>query len=201
MKSRIVFLLLCFSLSSVIQAHSETILPDSCGSDGVTFKVKTKPGQLPPDAPEAGKAQIIFIENLDTAGGLFFTTPTTRFGVDGAWVGANRDSSYFVTSVDPGEHHLCVNWQSGTDNESKKVGMAKFTAEAGKVYYFEVLITRKRSGGGFVAPASGPGVINGGGGMVGGTRLDISFSFSLVDEDEGKYRVKASPLSTSTVNK
>ena len=60
-----------------------------------------------------------------------------RYGVDGAWVGANKGNSYFAVTVDPGVHHLCVSWQSALRQiEEEHVRMAIFTAEAGKVYYF-----------------------------------------------------------------
>jgi len=193
MKSRLVLLLLCASLLAAVQARAKTILPDACGDDNIRFDVKVKalaegkPNPAPAP-PEAGKAQIIFIENLDT-NGAFFTTPTTRFGVDGKWVGANRGNSYFVVTVDPGLHHVCANWQSGTDNEARQVGIEKFAAEAGKVYYYQVKLARHRS---IISGASGPGGIGGGGGTI----TDKSFFFSQLDDDDGSYRVKASPPSS-----
>jgi hypothetical protein len=32
--------------------------------------------------------------------------------MDGAWVGTNQGSSYFFFAAAPGEHHLCIHWQS-----------------------------------------------------------------------------------------
>jgi hypothetical protein len=191
MKPRLVVLLLCASLLAAVQARA-TILPDSCGDDNIKFDVKVKalaegkPNPAPAP-PEAGKAQIIFIENLDT-NGAFFTTPSIRFGMDGKWVGATRGNSYFAVTVDPGVHHVCANWQSGTEDESRQVGIEKFTAEAGKIYYYQVKLARHRS---IISGASGPGV-SGGGGMI----TDKTFAFSQLDEDDGSYRVKASPPST-----
>jgi hypothetical protein len=78
--------------------------PAGCGKDDVQFKVKTDKKQPVRSSPEAGKAQIIFVEAVK---GPFGTAPIARFGVDGAWVGADRGTSYFVVSVDPGEHQLC----------------------------------------------------------------------------------------------
>jgi hypothetical protein len=37
--------------------------------------------------------------------------------------------------VDPGEHHLCANWQSRYGEVSRLIGLIGFTAEAGKTYY------------------------------------------------------------------
>jgi hypothetical protein len=75
--------------------------------------------------------------------------------------------------VDPGVHHLCVNWQ-----DKKKIAEAKmytalesFTAEPGKTYYFSSHLFR-----------SFPPVLR----------------FSQLGEDDGKYRVKAWKLATWT---
>jgi hypothetical protein len=206
MNPRLVVLLLCASLFAAVQARA-TILPDSCGPDGTKFKIiKPKPldedqSYPAPAPPAADMAQIIFIENVESSND-FMSGPTVRFGANGRWLGATKGNSYFAVEVYPGTYHLCVNWQSDSDGEAKKVGMSKFTAEAAKIYYFEVQIDQRRSGGGgFVAPAMGPGVTSGGGGFVGGGfRTEVSFGFSQVDEDEGKYRVKASPPSKSAVD-
>jgi hypothetical protein len=64
---------------------------------------------------------------------------TTRVGLDGAWIGANRGDSYFFFPVEPGEHHLCSDWHVGfVAGGGTKVSLASFTAEAGKTYYFRV---------------------------------------------------------------
>jgi hypothetical protein len=61
---------------------------------------------------------------------------STKVAVDGAWIGANHHNSYLSFAVDPGEHHLCANWQSHIGRMSRVVGLSHFTAEAGKVYFF-----------------------------------------------------------------
>jgi hypothetical protein len=53
------------------------------------------------------------------------------------WVGANKNSSTFVVSVEPGEHHVCANVQS---RRGHPVGLAHFTAEAGHVYFFNARV-------------------------------------------------------------
>ena len=184
MQSRQVVLLLCVSMVSALQGRA-TVLPDSCGKDEVKFSVKTKgaPEGQPnaaPAPPEAGKAQIIFIEATETSG-MILSTPTMRFGVDGEWAGADKGDSRFAVDVVPGVHHVCANWQSGQEDEARRVGLDSFTAEAGKVYYYEIKIVRKKP------------VANN---MGGPTLTDVTFVFSKVDEDEGKFRVKASPPST-----
>lgn len=177
-------LLFCALLLTAAQAKAKTILPDACGDDGVKFDVKAEKNQPAPTGPAEGKAQIIFIEDENRGLG-FGAHATVRYGMDGAWVGANNDNSYFVVSVDPGVHHLCASWQSSMKMLKKSIDVASFTAEAGKVYYFaaEIKITT-------INGASGPGVTNGGGGG------SIDFGLSSLNEDEGRYRVKAWKLST-----
>jgi hypothetical protein len=161
-----------------------TVLPDSCGNDKVQFDVKTQKHQQLP-APAAGKAQIIFIEFLDKNLACWSCgTPTSRFGMDGAWVGANQGNSYFAVDVAPGEHHLCTDWQSAFGRLKQKVGMAEFVAEAGKIYYFEAKMKLKEHDYG-----TGPGS---------SSEVDRDLDFEQVSEDEGRYRMKASATATAT---
>ncbi|MGH9560095.1 MAG: hypothetical protein ACRD3S_01455 [Terracidiphilus sp.] len=177
MKSRLVFLLLGAMLIATPQIRA-TVLPESCGGDETRFDVKVaKPpeGQPAPDIapPAAGKAQIVFVETVN-AEGFQWTTPTTRFGLDGQWVGANHGDSHFAIDVTPGEHNVCVNWQSENLSESNRVGMDTFTAEAGKIYYYEIKIVR----------------------IPGAERMDFLFDLKQLGGIEGRYRVKASGVST-----
>ena len=182
-----------FALLMVAGAQAKTVLPDACGDDGVKFDVKGEKNHPPPAAPAADKAQIIFI-NTDRH-------YTARYGVDGAWAGANEDNSYFVVTVDPGQHHLCMSYQiSFGGNERIREAATKvaaLTVEAGKVYYFESSL-------GVIGGSAGttvPGTMTAGGGMtpahhVGGSPGVPVFDFSQIDEDTGKYHVKAYKLST-----
>ncbi|MGA7226277.1 MAG: hypothetical protein WA603_13510 [Candidatus Acidiferrales bacterium] len=127
--------------------------------------------QAGPTGPAEGKAQIVFIENENQMMGLGMYA-TVRFGMDGAWVGANYGNSYFALTVDPGVHHLCASWQSSLKSLKKNVELTSFTAEPGHVYYFAAQVT--------VA-----------------SRDNAIFGLSQLNEDEGKYRVEESKLSTS----
>jgi hypothetical protein len=82
------------------------------------------------------KALIFFLQ--DDAKFHSVPRPTTRFGIDGAWVGATHANSYFYVSVDPGEHHLCANWQSGVVAfaSTRPTAAVHFMAKAGKIYCF-----------------------------------------------------------------
>jgi hypothetical protein len=185
MKLHTVSLLLSLSLVAAVQARA-TILPDACGDDKVKFDVTEQKDQPAPAPPDAGKAQIVLIENNNQMV-TPFSYATVRFGMDGAWVGANKGDSYFTVAAEPGVHHLCVSWQSAISKVKKSIDVASFTAEPGKVYYFAAQITMPGGGGTYVPPA-GP---NGGGGYVQGGASNIFFSLAQLNEDEGKYRVKA----------
>ncbi len=162
------FLLSAF-LACAGQAAANT-LPDSCGDDKVKFDVTTQEGQPLPPAPEA-KAQIIFIQTENQ-----MVTPlgdaTIRFGMDGSWVGVNNGNSYFALTVDPGVHHLCASWQSVLGRLKKNVDLTLFTAEPGQTYYFAAQVTVT-------------------------SRDSVTFALSQLNQDEGKYRLKLSKLSTS----
>jgi hypothetical protein len=165
--------LLAFFLCAVLACAGQvwaTNLPDSCGDDKVKFDVKTEKGQPVPAGPAEGKAQIVFIESENQMV-VPFHDATVRFGVDGAWVGANYGDSYFALTVEPGVHHLCASWQSDLSLK-KNVAVTSFTAEPGQVYYFAAQVT-----------------VN--------SRTSITFGLSQLNEDEGKYRLKTLKLSTS----
>jgi hypothetical protein len=163
---------LCVSLACAGQAGAAT-LPDSCGADNVKFDVKTEKNQAAFAGPADGKAEIVFIENQNQMITPFHYS-TVRFGMDGAWVGANKGNSYFVLTVAPGVHHLCASWQSDLEKLKKNVKLTSFTAEPGQVYYFA--------------------------GEIVASRDTLIFNFSELNEDEGKYQVKSFKLSASKRN-
>ena len=93
-----------------------------------------------------------------------------------------------MVSVTPGERHLC----SSTQGISLKEAAAlELIAEAGKTYYYEAAIGGGSSGGAIIGGGPGAPMMMGGG----GTRDHLSFL--PLSDDEGKYRVKAWPLSIS----
>jgi hypothetical protein len=179
MKSSLVVLLACVSLISAIQARAKTILPDACGDDGVKFAVASQKSSSAPAPPAAGKALIVFAENENQPLGPFMHA-TIRFGLDGAWAGANNSNSYFTVTVDPGVHHVCASWQSVLHMLNKSIDVASFTAEPGKTYYFAANVK--------VIP-------------VGDNQATYDFSLSQLGDDAGQYRLKAWKLATWTTNK
>ena len=160
----------CVCLAIVIQARCTT-LPDACGNDKVQFDVKTAKNQPPPSPPASGMAQVVFLENENEAVGPFLYA-TVRFGMDGASVRADDGNSYFALDVAPGVHHLCANWQSALGAFNKDVDLTSFTAEPGKVYYFEADVAAE-------------------------SQHVVNFRLAQLNDNEGKYRVGLSKLSTS----
>jgi len=178
MKMEFIVLLFAGIFACTAQAQTET-LPDACGSGTINFAVALKKGQPPPAPPAAGKAQIVFIETSTRSGrwvpfsGSDFTL---RFGIDGKWVGATGNKSYFTVDIDPGEHHLCASAQ-GSGHAKNMIGVKSFTAEVGKVYFYEFKIGNQVDGQGF---------------------NHYSSELSKLDDDEGTFRVKAYSLSAFT---
>src|ERR1700679_1285371 len=161
--------LLCVSLAWAGQVWANT-LPQACGDDNVKFDVTTEANQAAPAGQAEGKAQIVFIETENERVTLAGDA-TIRFGMDGAWVGANNGNSYFALTVDPGVHHLCASWQSSLGAFKKNIDLTSFTAEAGQVYYFAAAVAVGRD--------------------------IVTFGLTPLNEDEGKYRLTISKLSIS----
>jgi hypothetical protein len=103
-----------------------------CGPAETQFSTKagTDPGTMVP--PSAGKALVYVIEvRSGDATGV-----TTRVGLDGKWVGGSSGKAYLAFEVDPGDHHVCVDWQSSVEERQRRGGAVAFRAEDGRSYYF-----------------------------------------------------------------
>ena len=170
MKTLLIAFFLCLYLACAGHAWAVD-LPSSCGDNSVKFFAKAKAGQPLPAAPEAGKAQIIFIENENQKIGIGMQA-TVRYGMDGAWVGANYGNSYFALTVDPGEHHLCANWKTGIKMHPADSKAIVFTAQPDQVYYFAGRVTAQ-------------------------SKDASTFDFAQLNDDEGKYQMKTLKQSTS----
>ncbi len=167
MKSK--FLLILAAALITTPAHAKPlVLPDSCGSEKIDFDVDTKKDQPAPAAPEEGKAQIVFIEKSPYA-------RVTRFGVDGAWVGATKGNSYFTVSVAPGKHHLCAYAEGNLLMHGFEPGVKSLLFEAGKTYYLKYTLSVD----------------------VSHDARTSSATFDPLEADEGAYLIKKYPLSQS----
>lgn len=108
-----------------------------CGLPNVKFDVETESRPPVTPRPKTGKALVFFLQDNPKNDA---SRPTTRFGIDGAWVGATRDNSYFYVAVEPGEHAVCADWELHTFRSyfgpKGSADVAHFMADAGKSYYF-----------------------------------------------------------------
>jgi len=168
---RIAIIALLCTASAV--AQTQPAMPTAaCGPGNVSFKVKLDDSHQTEAKLEPGKALAYFIHDAGSAQALF-AYPTTKVGVDRAWVGANHGNSYFAVSVDPGEHHLCATLQSSIYDS--RAEFAHFTAEAGMVYYFRSRLITSRS-------------------------VEL-LELDPIDSDQGKYLTTMYPLSISQPKK
>ncbi len=163
------FVLLC---CAPLLAEERPASPSSaCGSLNVSLAVDLDDSSHLVQAADAGRARIYFIQ--DTGQSMNIGYPTTRIGIDGEWVGANKKNSYFSVAVTPGEHHLCLAMQSFVARFAPQViELAHVNAEAGQVYYYRSRI---------IASQNGPEYL----------------VFDPVDSDEAKYLIAGYPLAVS----
>jgi hypothetical protein len=135
MKLLIAIALLAIASPAFGQAQSSgSASVPGCGAANVEFNVRTDDKQHPAVQPDAGKANVYFLQDDAKFGSN--PRPTTRFGIDGAWVGATHSNSYFYVSIDPGEHHLCASWQGTVGSFfQRREAALHFIAEADHNYY------------------------------------------------------------------
>lgn len=169
MKTGIAVMLLV--ASAVAQKAPASPGVGACGLLGVNFNTETSMGQ-PLVQPESGKALVYVAEDFPKFGEVI-GAPTIKVGLDGSWVGATHGASYISFTVNPGEHHLCINWQSSLGRLSRLVAFAHLVAEPGKTYYF-----RTRA-------------------IYSSYAANMYLDLDAIDPDEGEYLVASSQLSTS----
>lgn len=118
------------------QGQSKSLGAPGCGPANIQFDVKTEAARQTIPPPSPGKAMIVFLQDDEQ----YYPKPrpTTRFGVDGTWVGATHTDSYFFVEIKPGVHHLCASWQGSLFfiNTTRPTAATHFTAESGETYYF-----------------------------------------------------------------
>jgi len=168
MKRALMVMLL--ALSALAQ-DTPSRLASACGPKDVTFTVRMDLSHASAE-PEPGKARVAFIQDDGPWGEQQHYV--MKIGLDGAWVGAYKQNSYFTVSVDPGEHHVCANVQSKA-SIGLQLALAHFTAEPGRIYYF-----RTRFFAGMPGIESAP------------PHVDLE----TVDSDEAKYLMASFPQIT-----
>ena len=133
MKTTLLILLTACTTFAQVKTNNNT--NPACGPSDVKFSVRTDKNPMPPGQAPAGKALVYFLQDdIGWPHRMLVAKPTYRLGVDGQWVGATHDSSYFYFTVDPGEHSLCANQQF---RRGLTLGH-QFMAEAGRTYYFRL---------------------------------------------------------------
>jgi hypothetical protein len=176
MKFAFTFTLTLIAASVSAQNSAPAPVPQSaCGPTNVKFQINIDDGHSPNPKVEPGKALVFVIEDQQYTGA---NDVTVRVGLDGAWVGATQGDSYLFFTVEPGEHHLCVDIRPGMLSPGRLVSLFGLTAEEGSVYYFRARTTGGPSAA--VAPDH-----------------TISVDLDLVNSDEGRLLVDSSRLSVS----
>lgn len=109
-----------------------------CGPLKEQYRVKVDKTKHAVMQPEAGKALVYVIveEYPRPQDWTYVGNITTRVGLDGNWVGANYGESYVSFAVEPGEHHLCADWQSVLKSRQRLSDAMDLAAEAGKTYFY-----------------------------------------------------------------
>jgi len=165
---------LLFAISALAQDQPALKQAESaCGPANVNFDAQASTNK-PPEKMETGKAIVYVTEVFQKAPGEM-GNPTLRVGLDGTWMGATRSNSYVSFSVNPGEHHLCTNWQSHFKRLSREAAFTSFTAEAGKRYYFRARVTYNSAYNG----------------------TSMSLDLEPINPDEGQFLVASNGLSVS----
>jgi hypothetical protein len=130
---KVALIALLLALPAFAQAPSAASTA-ACGPEKASFDVKLDKSQRGPEQPDPGKALIYFIQDIGRQRFGVGIAALTWVGLDGTWVGANKNNSYFSVSVEPGEHHACSIVRS--ELLGHPVEFLHFTSEVGKVYYF-----------------------------------------------------------------
>jgi hypothetical protein len=173
--------ILLFASAFALPAQSNSLGAPGCGPANVKLEVKSDHDRHAAPDVDPGKALIVFLQ--DDARSESRPGPTTRFGMDGRWVGATQSHSYFYVLVEAGERRVCANWQSRVGPGPKRSTEAMhLSAEAGKTYYVR---------------AQDIALFDGSGRSIGTPEVKLD----LVDSDEALLLVNSFALSSSHFKK
>jgi hypothetical protein len=167
-------LFVLFFAASVFAQSPADRLTAACGPEKTGLKVKLDDAAHDAAPPPPEGAQLVFIHDSgrDTTTPVL-AYPTTRYGVDGAWVGAGHGNSWSAVNVVPGEHHLCAALQSIFF--ATNVQLAHLTAVAGTTYYFRTRLIMSRS-------------------------VEL-LELDQIDSDQGKLLISIYPKATGTLKR
>jgi len=142
---RFIFLVVLLAAPAFAQDQATDLRAAAgCGPTKTQFDVKVDKNQRSVAQSGSDKALVYVVEEYKTDP-RFHTIGhvTTRAGLDGTWVGATHEGSYISFLVEPGIHQLCSDVQSMFATK-KLSGAASLNAEAGKTYYYRVVVDDKR---------------------------------------------------------
>lgn len=160
-------LLLLRPITFGAQQEAGALLSEACGPDKAKFEVHRDNAEpLSLDKSDSKSQLILFVESLGNLSGC----GPVRIGVDGKWIGAACLDTWFITNLDPGTHHLCVDFHWGLSG--RHVELRKLTLEVGKTYYYRAEV-------------------------IGSYNLNGAIHLYALDEDEGKFLVNTHKLSRS----
>lgn len=140
MKRFMLLLLVCAAPVLAQDRPADLRAAAGCGPAASEFSVKVDKNQHAVRQPEPGKALVYVIAQENPDDSYNIGDITTRVGLDGTWVGANYGQSYLSFPLAPGEHRVCVDWQSSLASRQQLSGAVELTAEAGKTYYFRAWV-------------------------------------------------------------
>ena len=134
---RILVFALMLSIPSAPQ-KAASILRRACGPHREKYSVTLDASQHKLPIQQPGKALIYFAQDFGSESRFeILGTYITKVGIDGQWVGAEKNDSWFSVFVAPGAHYLCVQPQ-GLFGNGKVTELLHFTAAPGHVYYFRI---------------------------------------------------------------
>jgi hypothetical protein len=133
------FLLAVLVWTAPLLAQTPAMAPRTaagCGPLNSEFSVNVDKNDHNLQQPDAGKALVYVIVQERPSYALKIGDITTRIGLDGNWVAANHGPSYAAFAVSPGDHRICVDWQSSLEILRKLNGAVNLSAQAGQTYFY-----------------------------------------------------------------
>ena len=143
MKTVVFYLLLLCICSPSFAAVQESGKSDgeaapSCGPSETKLKVGTSKSRGSVDPPPTGHALLVVIQvpeqNVIPNCGII-----NRLAVDGTWVGANCNKSYFQIPLTSGSHLVCNERQTKLIFQGRAAAVKRIDVESGKVYCLKAL--------------------------------------------------------------
>ena len=101
MKAILIFAVLASCAFAADQAAVSSA-ESACGPGTIQFDVKTDKSQHPTVLAQDGKALVYIVEVFEKPGNQL-GKPTTKVGLDGTWIGANKNNSYFSFPAETGD--------------------------------------------------------------------------------------------------